>query len=279
MFLKRYPVRWSLLTVVIAIITAVMIYEARFLKIETDILKSLPTHDPVITDARAVIRHLPFQDRVVIDVTCQGGNRDVLVEGAAFIEKRLKESGLFREVGLGTMPSLFPELTRYVADSLPFLFDQRSLQTEVLPLLGPGRIREILAGNLDQLQGLEGIGQTALISQDPLGLRNLILAKMAQLAPSTKADLYRGRLISSDGRHVLLLAQLAGSSTSTDLTRPIPPLLEGIQKDLNARFAPNKSIFTLTSVGAYRAALDNEITARNDTRKAAEHLQHFPCFL
>ena len=254
--------------VVAGILICVLIYEANFLKIETDILKSLPTSDPVLSDARAVIPHLPFQDRVVIDVTCQEENRDVLVEGAAFIEKRLRESGLFREVGLGPMQSIFPELAGYVAESLPVLFDEETLQKDVLPLLDPGRIREILRENLDRLQGLEGIGQTSLIAQDPLGLRDLALAKLAPLAPSAQADIYRGQLISPDGRHLLLLAQLAGSATSTDFTRPIPPLLERIQSDLNARFATRGYAFTLTPVGAYRAALDNESTAKNDTRKA-----------
>jgi hypothetical protein len=187
MFLKRYQVRWPLLMAVVAIVIAVFIYETTYLKIETDILKSLPANDPVLRDARAVIRHLPFQDRVVIDLTCLGGNRDVLVEGAVFIEKRLRESGLFREVGLGPMQSLFPELVDYVTDSLPVLFDEETLQKKVNPLLDPGRIRESLAESISRLQGLEGIGQTALITKDPLGFRNIILAKLAHLAPSTKA--------------------------------------------------------------------------------------------
>ncbi len=268
LFLKRYPINWPLLVVVTVIILGVFLYETFFLKIETDILKSLPAHDPVLADARAVIRHLPFQDRVVIDVTSSGEGRDVLVEGAAFIEKGLKDSGLFREVGLGPMQSLFPELVGYVADSLPVLFDEEMLHKEVLPLLDPGRIRETLTENLGRLQGLEGIGQTALIAQDPLGLRNLILARMAQLSPATKADFFQGQLISPDGRHLLVLAQLAGSSTSTEFTRRIPPLLEKIQRDLNARFAQSGTVFTLTPVGAYRAALDNETIAKGDTRKA-----------
>jgi uncharacterized protein len=267
-FLKRYPIRWPLLAVVAAVILGVFIYETFFLKIETDILKSLPAHDPVLSDARAVIPHLPFQDRVVIDLSSSGENRDILVEGAAFIEKRLKESGLFREVGLGPLPSLFPELVGTVTDTLPVLFDEQTLQREVLPLLEPGRIRETLADYLSRLQGLEGIGQTALIAQDPLELRNIVLAKLAHLAPSTKADFYRNQLLSSEGRHLLLLAQLAGSSTDTGFTRPLPPLLEQIQRDLNAHFASRGVAFTLTSVGAYRAALDNETTAKGDTRKA-----------
>ncbi len=268
MFLKRYPVRRPLLILVAAAVIGLFIYESRFLKIETDILQSLPAHDPVLADARAVIPHLPFQDRVVIDVSGTAENRDALVDGAVFIEKQLRESGLFKDVGLGPMQSLFPDLVGYVNESLPFLFDGQTLEKEVLPLLEAGRIRETLAENLDRLQGLEGIGQTGLIAQDPLGLRNLILAKLASLAPSSRAEIYRGQLLSPDGRHLLLLAQLAGSATSTDFTRPIPALLDRISRDLNARFAPSGVAFTLTPVGAYRAALDNETTAKGDTRKA-----------
>ncbi len=75
-------------------------------------------------------------------------------------------------------------------------------------------------------------------------------------------------MISPDGKHLLLLAQLAGSATSTDFTRPIPPLIRRIQSDLNARYTAQDYNFKLTPVGAYRAALDNETIAKADTRKA-----------
>ncbi|MDD5101226.1 MAG: hypothetical protein PHP66_09820, partial [Syntrophales bacterium] len=201
MFFKRYRFNWPLIAVVAVILGAVLIYESYNVRIDTDILASLPRHDPVLADAHRVIRHLPVQDRLVIDVG-QGGtglqsvpperSRDALVAAGEAVEQGLRASGLFREVGVGRMEALFPELVSQITDHLPLLFDAESLEKEVAPLLAPERVRATLAEDLQALQGLEGIGQADLIARDPLGLRNIVLARMSQLLPSREARLYRG---------------------------------------------------------------------------------------
>ena len=118
------------------------------------------------------------------------------------------------------------------------------------------------------MQNLEGIGQAAIIARDPLGLRNLILAKMAQILPSSDATLYRGHLLSKDGAHLLTMAELAGSATDSAYVRAIPPLLNDLTEQLNRQYQSLGVGFTLTPVGAYRAALDNENAARRDMRMA-----------
>lgn len=132
------------------------------------------------------------------------------------------------------------------------------------PRLTPSRVRSALAENLKILEGFEGIGQADLIARDPLGLRNLVLARMAQLLPTKDARFYRGKLLSRDGRHLLVMAELKGAATDSTYTRAIPPLIEGLAKQINGQGQPAGIKFTLTPVGAYRAALDNENAARRD---------------
>ena len=277
MFFKRYRFNWPLIAVVAVILGAVLIYESCNVRIDTDILASLPRHDPVLADAHRVIRHLPVQDRLVIDVGQGGGDlpsvsrersRDALVAAGETVEQGLRASGLFREVGVGRMEALFPELVSQITGHLPLLFDAESLEKQVAPLLAPERLRAILAEDLQALQGLEGIGQADLIARDPLGLRNIVLARMSQLLPSREARLYRGKLLSKDGGHLLVTADLKGAATDTAYSRAIPPLIAALEEKINGGRPIDAPRFVLTPVGAYRAALDNENAARHDMKTA-----------
>lgn len=268
MFFRRYRFRWSLVLAVLLVLGGLFVYTARGIRIETDILASLPQKDPVLADAHRVIRHLPVQDRLVCDLEIRGGDAETLVAAAERFETGLTRSGLFRKVGLGEMQALGPELVDHVVGHLPLLFDERQLREEVAPRLAPERIERQLAENLDLLQGLEGIGQAELVARDPLGLRTLVLARMAQFMPTKEARFHRGQLLSNDGAHLLLTAELAGAATDTRFSRAIPPLLEALTKEMNAAYRSRGVSFVVTPVGAYRAALDNETAARRDMRMA-----------
>ncbi|MHB8771817.1 MAG: methyltransferase domain-containing protein [Syntrophales bacterium] len=262
-FFERYRFRWSLIAVGAALLGAVLLYEATAVRIETDILASLPRHDPVLAAAHRVVPHLPGQNRLVVDCGISAGDRDALVAAAGTIEAGLRESGLFREVGTGKMEALFPDLVGHAAARLPLLFDREQLEAQVAPLLSAAEVRRILADDLKALQGLEGIGQADLVSRDPLGLRNLVLSRMAQLLPGKDAQLYRGKILSGDGAHALVIAELLGAATDAAYARQIPPLIVALEKKLNSGQTGGVR-FTLTPVGAYRAALDNETAARRD---------------
>ncbi len=54
-----------------------------------------------------------------------------------------------------------------------------------------------------------------MMTEDPLGFREIVFARMAPLAPSSNVRISQGHLISSDGRHLLLIAEPNGSATNT----------------------------------------------------------------
>ncbi|MBN2437892.1 MAG: MMPL family transporter [Deltaproteobacteria bacterium] len=269
MFFRRYRFRWLWMIAIAAFLVGGVLYGSLGgVRIETDILASLPRHDPVLADAHRVIRHLPFQDRLIIDIEIRGGDRDALVVAGESVEDELDASGLFRQVGLQQMEALFPELMAHIVGRLPLLFDGPQLEAQIAPLLAPDKVRQALAKDLKLLQGLEGIGQADLIARDPLGLRNLVLSRMSQLLPSRDARIYRGKLLSRDGRHLLVMADLKSPATDTAYSRAIPPLIETLREKLNNHGETRGIHFTLTPSGVYRAALDNENTARRDMRTA-----------
>ncbi|RPH86293.1 MAG: hypothetical protein EHM66_04420, partial [Deltaproteobacteria bacterium] len=75
---RKYPIRWSIVIVTALIVGLLFFWETNSLKIETDILESMPHNDPVLDSARQVISHLPIQDKIFIDLEQASNDRDKL---------------------------------------------------------------------------------------------------------------------------------------------------------------------------------------------------------
>ena len=268
MSLSKYQIKWSIVAIVAFAVALLFFWESNHLKIETDILESMPQNDPVLSDARLIIKHLPIQDRLFIDISRESVDRDKLVKAAAIVTDKLRRSGLFTKVGINDEAKYFPELMAHVTDSLPLLFNAEKLEKEIKPLLETARIKEAFIQNRQSLEQLEGIGRSEMIAKDPLGFSGIILRQLSALMPAGKAQFYQGQLISEDGKHALIIAKIAGSGTDTATGAKISALIKDIEKRLPADPALKGEKYSLNSVGAYRAALDNETTAKRDTRIA-----------
>ncbi len=267
MFLQRYKLRWSFIIFVLLLVTGAFVIGLQRLIFDFDLVASLPQDDSILTDARRIITNHPIQDRVVIDVGRSEANGDALVGAATIVEKRLRESGLFTRVGFDQEQQLIPDLIFSITGRLPVLFSAEELEEKVKPLLEPAKIQVALSDHLAQLGHLESIGQTALIAQDPLNLRNLILPRLAHLAPSQNAHIYKGYLLSADHKHLLIVAEPLISGIDTAFSRKVTALIEGINREVN-QHGEGQEIITLTPVGTYRAALDNEISTKRGTERA-----------
>ncbi|MBU1740066.1 MAG: hypothetical protein KKC37_00885, partial [Proteobacteria bacterium] len=193
------------MTLVLAGIVAAFFWGLRRLNITSDLARILPKTDQVVADTLYVMGRHPILDKVFVDLSLTGSKSDpdFLVEAAGRIERQLEASGLFVKVGLGPLEGTFAKLVSRVVDNLPGLFDRRTLLKRVLPLLTPVAIEARMAANLKLLRDLSGVGQTALIAKDPLGLRNIILAKLAKTFALGSGRLYKGRIMSGDRQHLL----------------------------------------------------------------------------
>ncbi|MFA6284342.1 MAG: methyltransferase domain-containing protein [Desulfurivibrionaceae bacterium] len=237
------------------------------LDIDTDLARSLPASERVIADALEIFNHHPIHDQVAVDIMLNRDDKDVLVEAGAFLEQKMTESGLFAQVGTNAMGELIPRLALHVAKNLPLLFSSDDLQ-KIAPLLDRERINGRLHKLHEDLGSLEGVGQAEFIGLDPLGLKDLILAKMALLAPSMNAQFYKGHLLSGDGRHLLVTARPLSAGSNTASARAISDFFALTSQEMAKRYAAEGMQVTLTPVGAYRAALDNERMIRHDVQFA-----------
>lgn len=265
--IRNYQINWPIVFIAALIVAGLFFWESKNLKIDTDILESMPHDDPVLTDAKIIIKRLPVQDKVFIDLEQAFSDRDKLIDTAVSLTDRLNKSGLFTRVGIGDDAENFPELIAHVNNNLSSLLNASDLETKIAPLLTPDKIRETMAQNRQALEQLEGIGRGEMIAKDPMGFSGVILKQMSALLPANKAQFYRGQLISEDGRHALIIARIKDSGTDTAVAAGIQKLLDDCQKDLAAGNTSG-SQYTLTSAGAYRAALDNETIAKRDMRMA-----------
>jgi predicted exporter/SAM-dependent methyltransferase len=265
--LSKYPVKWPIIVVAAVIVGLLFFWETHSLKIETDILESMPQNDPVLASARRVISHLPIQDKIFIDLEQATVDRDKLARAASILTDKLNRSGLFTKVGIRDEADHFPELITHVHQHLPSLLNASDLEQKIKPLLEPEKVRQAMAQNRQSLSELEGIGRADMIAKDPLGFSGIILGQLSALLPANLAEFHSGQLLSKDGRHALIIARIAGSGTDTARAVLIEKLLDESLADLNAD-VHLKDQYTLTPMGAYRAALDNETIAKRDTRLA-----------
>ncbi len=265
--MRTHYIHWPLLALTLAAIAALCGAGAYLAHIDTDITRYLPQKDPVIADAGDIFKYHPLQGEMVVDLAVQAPAPDRLVACGRWIAGRMNASGLFTRVGMENMQALFPELLRHITATLPVLFSKEELQAQVLPLLADAPIKQRLAALQAELLGLDAIGQSQFIARDPLALRNLIMGKMAYLAPSSNIDIYQGQLLSPDHRHLLIVASPAGAGTDTAFAARLNTFMQNLTAEATALYGAPQAV-TLTPMGAYRAALDNERIARQDVQKA-----------
>ncbi|MFO8111314.1 MAG: MMPL family transporter [Desulfosalsimonadaceae bacterium] len=264
---KHTPLR-GLFFLAVFVLAALAVIALFRLRLETDIVNTLPRGNAVLEEGSYVLLHHPYQNQVFIDLGLERKNPDKLVEAAAFIESELHKSGLFKTVGMEEMGRLFPRLAKHAVENLPVLFTAEALENDAAPLLEAGALEQRVTKNLSGLYTMESTGMSRLAVKDPLGLGNLVLEKLKHLVPTQEVHFYKGRLLSPDERHLFIIVNPETTRTGTDLARRIDDTLEQAERALRQKYEGTDLEIRLTPVGAYRAVLDNETTARGDTKRA-----------
>jgi predicted exporter/SAM-dependent methyltransferase len=259
---------WRRVIITLVVVSALFAIGLSRLDIEADIVSFLPQGEPVISDALYIFKNHPIQDQLIIDVSLQEENIELLVECGRRVEQSLRQSKLFKKVGLQDFQSLIPDLAFHILNYLPLLFSTEDLQDQIEPLLAPQKVSNKISDTRVSLFNLEGIGQAEFIAKDPLGFKDFVMARLVHLAPTQSAKIYKGQLISKDGRHLLVIADSAASGTDTAFARQAAALMDTIAADLEKLYAESGHRVTLTPMGAYRIALDNELIVRKDVRNA-----------
>ncbi len=264
--MKQIRLRILILTLLFSAVLAVA--GLLRLQINTDVLNTLPQESDVLSDALAIFTNHPMLEQIAIDVQINRDDPNTLVACGSFIEEQLRASGLFGQVGTEQFGALIPGLAMHIAQNLPILFTTDELRKLVTPRLTREAVNKRMEELFFNLSAMGGIGQSEFIALDPLGLKDLVLARLALLAPSMSTRLYRSKLLSADGRHLLVTARPEKAGTDTRNARALATLLEDIAHQVADKFTTDQIRLKLTPVGAFRAALDNETIIRHDVNMA-----------
>lgn len=261
----KASINMFVLLAVAVIGTALFLIAFNRIAIDTDIVRSLPTDDPVIADGIHIFEKNPIKDQMAIDIGLDAPDPLRLTVAAELVEARLKESNLIAQVGNPSMQQGLTDLAGQVIEHLPVLFTAGALQEQVAPLLYDEQVRQALIQARKDLYQMDGIGQASAMAADPLGLRHIVLARLSALNPAPGATIHRGRILSVDRHHLLILATPAGSGTDTTVARSLTRFFQNLDKELKQKFG---SGVALTPTGAFRAALDNETIIKGDVHRA-----------
>ncbi len=270
MRLKRRQAKLVLGLLICAGIVAAFLQALARIHIDFDILNVLPCTDDVTHDAREVMKQNPAMDRVLIDLSRSDRlpDRDRLIEAAETVADRLRQSGLFRSVGVNRFGQGMTNLLGTVTNNLPLLFDEDDLAEWDAGVLSRQNVLDAVGRARERLLGLEGIGQADGVSRDPLELRFRVLARMMRMAFFQNVEVYRDNLLSGDGKHLLLVCEPSRPPTDTTFSRELTRILEELSASLGADAGPGKASVEILALGSFRYALDNEEIVRRDAARA-----------
>ncbi len=258
----------GLKTAIITLIIMGILFSAGFyrIKIETDIISTLPKNDPVIGDAGYVLKNNFIRDKIIIDISSEKYDPDLLVSVKKDVEKSLEKSGLFSHWGIDETWEIIPEIMADIPGYLPALFSYDELEQKIKPLLSPEKIKKKLMEDMISLAQMDSMGTGKFMPVDPLGFKNFVLARLSGLAPSMNVKIYKNSIFSSDRLHILTMASPKGSGTDTGFAKKAILLFELLEKTINKKNSQNR--ISITAMGAFRAALDNENMAKHDMKFA-----------
>ncbi len=259
---------YRLFVLVTALILGTALTGILRLQIDTDVVRSLPAGETIIQDGLEIFQNHPIHEQMGIDIQLDQENPELLVQCGDFVEEKLLQSKLFTAVGTKEVSTLIPDIALLVVDNLPFLFSKEELEQDIAPRLEQQFIDQYLKKQLVKLGNLEGIGQARFIAEDPLGFMEPVMAKMALMAPFKNSKMYKSHLLSSDNLHLMIIARPNSTGTDTGGARKLSDLFTRIADELNEQYAGQNITVTMTPIGAYRAALDNETIIRHDVNLA-----------
>jgi len=254
----------------VALVTALLGWLGqRWVTIDSDLTSTIPSGDPLIEGSRRLLQRHPVSDRIVLDLSVPGQvDRPRLLRAADALEQRLRQSGAFAQVGFGQAPEALAGLDQRTASALPLLFDRRTLHDSVAPRLTEAAIRESLQRSLGALSSLEGVGRTATLQSDPLGLRGLALGRLSALSPKKDARIDSGHLFSADGQHLLLSALPHRVTGDPQASRRLAGVVQESLAAVQSLDGPGAVPLHIVTAGSYRVAADNEQILRGDTLRS-----------
>ena len=268
---RESTIRWPVL-IVACVATGFLAWAGQYrLRIDTDITSAVPTGNIAFASARQVLARHPSLDRLVVNLSFRDGHAepDALIAAGDLVVAELDRSGLFSSVGTAAAARGITAIYANMSAQLPLLFSQADLEHDVVPRLEPAAISARLASLAADVSDLAGIGGAARVAEDPLGLGEIALARLADLVPSQQGRIERGHILDTEGKNLLVSAIPRAATSDTRISHAIDDAIRALAQRFGSAKAGEVGVgVVLTSVGGYRAAIDNESLVMRDANLA-----------
>jgi 1-acyl-sn-glycerol-3-phosphate acyltransferase len=231
--------------------------------LEEDVLAILPQRDPIVDDYHYALRKFRQIDRVYFDVGVETDNPELLAQAADALDAGLETNASFAKITYRFETQGQDKVVDYLTGALPNLFTE----ADALALdkkLDPTNVREFLTVMRRKLAGVEGIVLKDVVAADPVGMSGLVLDKALPLqAGFGNASIEDGRLVSSDGRHVLLMAEPRFPSSNSGASAALVAKMLRLARDVEQRFSGVRIAIT----GGHRMTVDNATLIKTDATR------------
>jgi len=132
--------------------------------------------------------------------------------------------------------------------------------------LNQDNINKKLAHSKRKLLNPSGFFMADKITKDPLGFDELVLEKLNILKnQSSGIKIQGGKIISADGKHVLIMATPAFPAVDTKQSKDMIGFLNSIRSEINTEF---KGMIKAGFSGNHIATYDNSISIQKDVKRA-----------
>jgi predicted exporter/SAM-dependent methyltransferase len=268
---RERTIRWPVLLASSVVVALAAWVGQQRLRVDTDITRAVPVGNQAFESARQVLSRHTALDKVAINLSMRDGRADVpvlLAAGDALVAA-LESSGVFSSVGTSSAAAGMTALYIGVPAELPMLFSAEELEREVLPRLAPEAITARLRSLAADASEMAGIGASGRVAEDPLGLSDLVLARLGELVPTQQARIEKGHILDAGGKNLLVTATPRAGARDTQTGHAIDALVHAITRRFESAKAgePGHGVL-LTAVGGYRAGIDNETLVTSDANLA-----------
>ena len=268
---RESTIRWRVLLLACVASGLLAWYGQDRLRIDTDITSAVPTGNVAFESARQVLARHSSLDRVVMNLSFRDGRAqpDALIAAGDVVVAELERSGVFTMVGTATAARGMTAIYADLPAQLPLLFSREELQRLVEPRLEAAALSARLGDLAAEASDLAGIGAAARVAQDPLGLGEIALARLGDLVPTQQGRIERGHILDTEGKNLLVAAVPREVTRDTRVSHAIDDAVQALARRFEqAKPGEVGHGVVLTSVGGYRASIDNETLVTRDANLA-----------
>ncbi len=231
--------------------------------LEEDIMATLPQNDPLVDEYRYVLRKFHQIDRLYLDIGTKSDDSETLGRAADQIYAALSTNASYERITYRFEVSGQHKVLDFLTGALPNLFTETDAKA-LAPKLQPAQVREYLTIMRRKLAGPEGMVLKDVVAADPVGSSELMLAKVMPLQTGFgDAQIVDGRITSSDGQHVLLMAEPKFPSSNSGQSEVLVTDMAGVAHEVEKAFPGMHVAIT----GGHLMSVDNARLIKGDATR------------